>query len=66
MALENVSTTFIDKTDPSDHEKRENIELKHLRPWNLGFQTLFAINVQSLFFLLLALDHRVRNSFVFA
>ena len=34
--LENVSITFIDKTDPSDPEKRENLGSQDSRPWYLG------------------------------
>ena len=37
--LENVSITFIDKTDPSDPEKRENYWihiLKTMVPWGLN------------------------------
>ena len=72
--LENFSITLTDKTDPSDPEKRENYwiqTLKTMVPWGLNVmgnkvdRTLTAINVQSLFFLLLALDHHVRISFVF-
>ena len=34
--LENVSVTFIDKTDSQNLEERENYWIYNLRPWYLG------------------------------
>ena len=34
--LENISVTFIDKTDSQNPKERENYWIYNLRPWYLG------------------------------